>query len=227
MPLLDAAQAQKHVTVNEALMRADVLGAARVEDRTRSAPPAEPEDGDMHIVGPAAAGDWAGHAGELALWLNGGWVFVAPWEGCVVWVAAERARLTRVGGAWVAGHLGGSPGGAATLARVVEIDHALAGAVSTTPAVIPDKAVVLGVTGRVLAAITGASAWALGVAGSPDRYGAGYGTGAGSYAHGVTGQPQAYYGATALAITASGGAFTGGTVRLAVHLLELSPSAAV
>ncbi len=194
MPLLDAAQAQKHVTVNEALMRADLLGAARVEERGRTAPPAEPVDGEVQLVGAGATGDWAGHAEELALHLNGGWVFVAPWAGCNVWVAAERTRLTWDGGAWVAGHLGGSAGGAATLARVVEIDHALSGAVSNTSAVIPDKAVVLGVTGRVITAITGVSGWSLGVAGSPDRYGSGYGTGAGSYAHGVTGQPQAYYG---------------------------------
>jgi Protein of unknown function (DUF2793) len=227
MPLLDAAQAQKHVTVNEALMRADLLSAARVEERGRAAPPIAPADGEMQIVGAAATGDWAGHEDELALYLNGGWVFVAPWGGCAVWVAAERTRLTWDGGAWVPGQLGGSPGGAATLARVVEVDHPVSGAVSTTAPVIPDKAVVLGVTGRVVAAITGASGWSLGVAGSPDRYGSGYGTGAGSYAHGVSGQPQAYYGGTALTVTASGGAFTGGTLRLAVHLLELSPPAAV
>jgi hypothetical protein len=85
---------------------------------------------------------------------------------------------------------------------------------------------VLGVTGRVLTELTGATGWSLGVTGSPDRYGTGYGTGAGSFAHGVTGQPQAYYGQTELAVTAEGGAFTGGTVRLAVHLLDLQPPAA-
>ena len=225
MPLLDAAQAQKHVTVNEALMRADVLGAGRVEDRHLTEPPATPLDGHAHIVGAGATGAWAGRDGELALFLNGGWEFVVPWDGCTVWVAAERTRLTRLGGVWTQEQGGISPGGAATMARIAEIDHVVAGAVSTTAPVIPDKAVVLGVTGRVLAAITGASGWSLGVAGSPDRYGAGYGTGAGAYAHGVTGQPQAYYGGTPLVLTAQGGAFAGGTVRLAVHLLELQPPA--
>lgn len=227
MPLLDAAQAQKHVTVNEALMRADLLGAARVESRGLAGPPAGPADGEVHIVGAGATGAWAGHDGALALYLNGGWNFVAPWGGCTVWVATERARLTWDGGFWVAGHVAGSPGGAATLARVVEMDHALSGTVSTTAPVIPDKAVVLGVTGRVVTGIIGASGWSLGVPGSPDRYGSGYGTGAGSFAQGVTGHPQAYFGATPLAITAIGGAFGGGVLRLAVHLLELSPPAAV
>jgi hypothetical protein len=227
MPLLDAAQAQKHVTVNEALVRADALGCGRVEDRDRTEPPATPAEGRVHIVGAGATGDWAGHDGALALFLNGGWEFISPWGGCSVWVASERTRVTRQGGAWLAGHAGGSPGGAATLMRVAEIDHALSGSVSQTAPVIPDKAVVLGVTGRVTVQITGASSWSLGVPGSPDRYGSGYGTGAGSYAQGVTGQPQAYYGVTPLAITAQGGSFSGGKVRLAVHLLELSPPAAV
>jgi hypothetical protein len=177
-------------------------------------------------VGAGATGAWAGHDGELALFLNGGWGFVTPWDGCAVWVAAERTRVTWVADSWTQEEGGTSPGGAATAARIIEIDHALAGAVSTTAAIIPDKAVVLGVTGRVLTEITGATGWSLGVTGSPDRYGTGYGMGAGSFAHGVTGQPQAYYGQTALAVTAEGGAFTGGTVRLAVHLLELQPPAA-
>ena len=227
MPLLDAAQAQKHVTVNEALMRADVLGAGRVEDWHLTEPPAVPVDGHAHIVGAAATGAWAGHDGDLVLFLNGGWEFVAPWDGCAVWVAAERTRVTRVGGVWTQDQSGVSPGGAATMARIVEIDHVLAGAASTTESVIPDKAVVLGVTGRVLAAVTGATGWSLGVAGSPDRYGSGYGTAAGAYAHGVTGQPLAYYGGTPLLITGQGGAFTGGTLRLAVHMLELQPPAEI
>ena len=239
MPLLDAAQAQKHVTVNEALMRADVLAAGRVEDRHLVEPPAMPGDGHAHIVAAGAVGAWAGHEGELALFLNGGWEFVAPWDGCAVWVAAERIRVTRIGGAWTQEGGGArprrrrgprrrrEPGGAATAGRIVEIDHAPDAAVSTTVPVIPDKAIVLGVTGRVLTEIAGAATWSLGVEGSPDRYGSGYGVGAGSYAHGVTGQPQAYYGGTPLVLTAEGGAFSGGTVRLAVHLMELVPPEAV
>ncbi len=192
MPLLDAAQAQKHVTVNEALMRADVLSAARVEDRHLVEPPAVPVDGYAHIVGAGAIGAWAGRDGDVAVFLNGGWEFVVPWDGYAVWVAAERTRVRRIGGVWTQEEGGSSPGGAATNGRVIELDHVPEGAVSTTVPVIPDKAIVLGVTGRVVAEVTGATGWSLGVDGSPDRYGSGYGVGVGAYAHGVTGQPQAY-----------------------------------
>ena len=225
---MGAAQAQKHVTINEAMSRTDALASARVESRDAIAPPADPTDGEAYIVGPLASGDWIGQDGDLALFLNGGWDFVRPWSGCVVWVEAERTHVTYDDGVWVAGRTGGGAGGAVTLTRIAEVDHTLnAGATSTTPEVIPDKAVVLGITARVIEDITGATGWSLGVAGSPDRYGSGYGVALNSFAHGVTSQPQAYFGATALELTSAGGAFTGGKVRVAVHYAELTPPVAV
>ncbi|MEM1383133.1 MAG: DUF2793 domain-containing protein [Pseudomonadota bacterium] len=223
--LLDAAQAQKHVTVNEALLRVDALAARRVESFGATMPPTGVE-GQAHVVGTSATGDWLGHDGEIAIWLNDGWDFVAARIGWRVLDGATGEEAVFDGTAWVPGGIAVSPTGAQTVMRVAEIEHTLAaGATSTTAAVIPDKAVVIGVTARVTGAIGGASTWSMGVAGSTDRYGTGYGTGAGSYAHGVTGQPLAYYGDTALVLTAEGGNFSGGTVRLAVHYMALTPPA--
>jgi hypothetical protein len=87
--------------------------------------------------------------------------------------------------------------------------------------------IVLGVTGRVTAGITGAASWSLGVTGSPDRYGSGIGASLNSFAHGVTGSPLVYYGGSSLLLTAEGADFTGGTVRLAVHYFEVSPPRSV
>ncbi|MGD1925839.1 MAG: DUF2793 domain-containing protein [Paracoccaceae bacterium] len=224
MPLLDAAQAQKHVTVNEAIVRADALAARQVQSRSESVPPATPADGSVYIVGASASDDWAEHDFDLALFLNGGWAFVAPWEGAHFWIVDEAVTANFIGGTWILERISNSTGGAYSFARVIEVDHELAAAPSSiTPNVIPDKAIVLGVTGRVIQEITGANDWSLGVPGSVNRYGTGYGTGLGAFAHGVTGQPQAYFGATPIEITSNGPAFTGGLVRLAVHLLELSP----
>ena len=226
MPLLDAAQAQKHVTVNEALVRADVLGAARVEARDLTAPPGSPVDGQAWIVAAGGSGDWAGHDDELALFLNGGWAFVAPWAGARFWVVAEAVPVIWTGTNWKTNLTALSPGGATTAQKIVEVDHTLAvAATSTTAAIIPDKAVVFGVTGRVTTEITGATGWSLGVSGATTRYGSGYGTTLAAFAHGVSGQPQAYYGGTALEITAEGGSFTAGAIRLAVHCLEIAPPA--
>lgn len=224
LPLLDAAQAQKHVTLNEALVRADALAAGRVETLGAGVPPASPVDGEAHVVGAGATGGWAGQDDAVALWVNGGWVFVAPWSGLRLWHEAGQTVVTWRDGAWHAGAQAGSQGGAASFARIAEIDHVLgAGATSTTAAIIPDKAVVIGVTGRVTTAIAGATSWSLGVSGAASRYGSGYGVTVGAFAHGVSSQPQAYYGGSALLVTAGGGDFSAGAIRLAVHFLEIAP----
>lgn len=222
LTLLDAAQAQKHVTVNEAFARLDALAAARVEDLVLATPPGSPAEGDVWGVPSGATGDWSGQDGRLAVWLSGGWEFMDPMEGWQVWNAATNSRFTRVAGQWIEAGPVESAGGAQTLFRIAEIDHSVSGASSTTAAFIPDKAIVLGVSARVLTTLTGATGWDLGVAGSTDRYGSGFGTAAGEVVEGVTGQPQAYYGGTSLVLSASGGSFTGGSVRIAVHYLAIT-----
>ena len=228
MPLLDAAQAQKHVTVNEALVRADILAAGRVESRSLSTPPATPGDGEAYVVGQAATGDWSGSEDSIALFLNGGWDFITPWIGAKLWIHDESVDAIFIGSGWETSAVSVSIGAARTSAKIIEIDHDLSsGTVSTTPAIIPDKAIVMGVTGRVITEITGPTSWSLGVSGSSDRYGSGYGLSVGAFAHGVTGQPQTYFGPTSLEITSDGPAFSSGTIRLAVHCLTLSPPDAV
>jgi hypothetical protein len=227
LTLLEEAQAQKHVTVNEALVRIDALAGGRVESAGATAPPPAPAEGEAHIVGTGATGDWAGEDGRIAIRINGGWAFATPRAGQAFWDAGAGVRRQFDGGAWQVSPVATARRGAATLARVIEADHVLAsGAISTTDPLIPDKAMVLGVTGRVDVAITGASSWQLGVSGSPDRYGAGIGTAEGSFIHGVTGWPTAYFGATSLLLTAIGGDFAGGQIRLAVHVLEVVPPSA-
>jgi len=224
LPYLDAAQAQKHVTVNEALARLDVIAARSAATMDLTAPPASPADGEAHVVATGATGAWAGADGQIAVFLNGGWDFVAPWAGLRLWVDAIHGFALFVGTAWAIDWQGQSPQGALTLPRVVEIDHVVAaGAASATAAFIPDKAVVLGVTARVTGAVGGATGWSLGVTGSADRYGTGFGTALNAFAHGVTASPLAYFGGSSLLLTAEGSAFTGGTVRIAAHLFELSP----
>jgi len=60
LPYLAAAQAQTHVTHNEALRLLDAMVQLAMLDRTRSALPGAPADGDRHIVASGATGLWAG-----------------------------------------------------------------------------------------------------------------------------------------------------------------------
>lgn len=230
LPLLASGQAQKHVTVNEALARLDAVAQLRVISDTAAAPPGSAVDGQAWIVAPGASGGWAGQESRIALFVNGGWDFLVPKPGWSAWIEDSGTRVEYVSGpGWVGEGTGGSPSGAMTKLRVWELSHVLsAGGSSTVTGAVPANSVVFGVTGRVTTAIGGSvSSWSLGVPGSTNRYGSGLGTGQNSYALGLTGAPVTYYTAEDLVLTADSGSFSGGEVMLAVHGLVIQPPAAV
>jgi hypothetical protein len=108
----------------------------------------------------------------------------------------------------------------------LEFDHEFeAGGQNLTTIVIPSHAQVVGVTGRVTETIVGSGliGWQLGVDGSDNRYASSLGLGRNSYVVGLSGQPVTYYADTPLKLTAQGGDFLTGSVRLAIHFLELIP----
>ncbi|ABS62543.1 conserved hypothetical protein [Parvibaculum lavamentivorans DS-1] len=230
LPYLEAAQAQKHVTVNEALRRLDALVQLSIVSRSLATPPDAPEEGARYIVAPSPTDMWEGRAGKVAAFIDGAWVFFMPGDGWRAWDEEAGELLVRSGGTWnTVGGAGGptSAHGATTRMSIVEGDHVLAAGTASTPDfMIPDRGIVLGVTGHVIEAVTGASAWHLGVADDPERYGNYIGVAPGSTVIGVSGMPCAYYGATPLLVTAQGAAFTGGKLRLAIHCLELTGPAA-
>lgn len=98
------------------------------------------------------------------------------------------------------------------------VEESLSGTTITTGLIIPDRAIVLGVVTEVTAAITGPAHFDVGIAGETSKYGGSLGLAAGSRNSGVTG-PTAFYSDTPIVLTAHGGAFTGGSVRVSVHYL--------
>lgn len=222
LPLVQAAQAQKHVTVNAGLGRLDALVQLRLVSTSTPVPP-EPASG-VYSVPSGAVNAWAGRTGAVAIASNAGWEFVTPALGWSAWIEDAGAGAIFDGTDWIEGAATLSEHGAGLSHRTIEIDHdLLPGVESTTGPVIPAQSIVFGVTGRVIEDIAGdATAFSLGIGGaSPDRYGSGYGLGAGSWLRGLTGSPLAYYVATPLTLTAQGGSFDGGRIRLAVHFAEL------
>lgn len=224
LPLLQAAQAQKHVTVNEALMRIDGMLAGVLVSDTVTLPPVGAVDGLAYAVPPGAVNEWAGQTGKIAIASNGGWVFVPAKFGWSAFVADRGMQAVFDGTTWQAGALSLSASGAGMRVGLTEIDHVIsAGATSVTTAVIPSYAMVVGVTARVTVAITGAAtSWQLGNPGAAGRFGSGLGLSAGSWARGVLAQPMAFYTPTPLELLPTGGNFAGGTVRLAVHYLDIA-----
>ncbi|MGJ3231347.1 MAG: DUF2793 domain-containing protein [Oceanicaulis sp.] len=104
LPWLMPAQAQKHVTVNEALGRLDALVAASVESRSLAAQPADPAEGEAYILPAGATGaQWDGFSEhDLAVFQDGAWLRIAPRRGLVVHVADEAGLLVHDGAGWVA-----------------------------------------------------------------------------------------------------------------------------
>ena len=101
LPYIDAAQAQKHVTHNEAIRGLDALVQTAIVTRTLSAPPAAPADGACYLLAAAGTGLWAGQAaGAVAAWQDASWVFYAPKTGWLVWIVDEAASVTWTGAAW-------------------------------------------------------------------------------------------------------------------------------
>ncbi len=100
LPYILAAQAQKHVTHNEALRILDGLVQLSVLDRDLTAPPGSPTDGDRYIVASGATGDWAGWDLNVALWTDGAWLRLPPRNGWRAWVEDEAVLLVRNGTGW-------------------------------------------------------------------------------------------------------------------------------
>jgi hypothetical protein len=100
LPYLAPAQAQKHVTHNEALRRLDAIVQLAVLDTALTEPPADPDEGDRYIVAAGGTGAWDGHDGEVAAFADGAWEFAAPESGWLSYDAATEGLLLFVGDAW-------------------------------------------------------------------------------------------------------------------------------
>tara|TARA_R110000787_G_scaffold200119_2_gene311157 strand:+ start:2354 stop:3733 length:1380 start_codon:yes stop_codon:yes gene_type:complete len=103
LPFIQPAQAQKHVTHNEAIKRLDVLVQAVVEDAALTSPPAGATEGDSYIVAPGGINAWEARDGEIATFYNNSWDFITPQKGWSVYVKNTDGPVTYTGATWVDG----------------------------------------------------------------------------------------------------------------------------
>ncbi|MEF2549571.1 DUF2793 domain-containing protein [Aurantimonas sp. E1-2-R+4] len=92
LPYVMPAQAQKHVTHNEAIDILDIAVQLMVESATVLDPPVTPAEGTRFVVPPAATGVWTGESGNIAVYSTGGWRFLPPANGMRAWVK-DSAQL--------------------------------------------------------------------------------------------------------------------------------------
>lgn len=117
-----------------------------------------------------------------------------------------------------------APHGGAIFAGCLEQLVTLSGATTNSAVQIPNGAIVLAVSNRVVTAITGATSYSCGVSGNPSQFGSSLGVAAGSTNLGLIG-PNPFYANAPVLYTAAGGNFTGGQVRMTIHYLMPSVAA--
>jgi hypothetical protein len=224
LPLIAASQAQKHVTHNEALLRLDALVALSVIDRDLAAPPVSPADGERYLVAAGASGDWVDQDDRIAVFQAGAWIFLVPREGWTAWIEDEGRHIAYHAGAWMAG-IAASQSGATIALEILEEEVTTSASASLDTTIeIPDRAIVFAVSTRTTEAVSGAVSYDCGIAGEPGKFGATLGVAAGSANSGVIG-PAPFYAAAPVRLTANGGDFSGGKIRVAIQFMRCAAPA--
>ncbi|SDR39816.1 DUF2793 domain-containing protein [Pseudovibrio sp. Tun.PSC04-5.I4] len=234
LPFIMTAQAQKHITHNEALRLLDGLVQMRIINATSTTPPSAPDEGDAYIIAAPATDVWTDWEKDVAFYTDGSWFRFPAIDGMRAWDAEASTLLVYTVGSWKAlpealnllksaplvqvakGPLGGTTG----LGVLEETLASLSGSSVATTIAIPDRSICFGVSTRTMTVITGATSFDCGINGEPSKFGGSLGVAAGSTNLGIIG-PQGFYADTPIHLTANGGDFTGGTVSVAIHYLSI------
>jgi len=100
LPYLAPAQAQKHVTVNDALRALDSLVRTRVKSAVLNAPPAQPGEGEIYLVPAGGDQSWGAPAGWLAAFQDGAWRRFEPQSGWLIYLEEGGHFLHHDGADW-------------------------------------------------------------------------------------------------------------------------------
>lgn len=104
LPFLTLGQAQKHVTVNESLLRLDAVVQLSVVSATTTAQPASPSDGQAYILPSGKTGAYwdAMNAFSIAYYRDGIWEQITPHEGWLAYIQDTDKLCAHTGAAWSA-----------------------------------------------------------------------------------------------------------------------------
>ena len=233
IPLLAAAQSQKHITVNEALARLDALAQIRIQSLGVLSPPLNPLDGTCYSVPNGATGVWNGQEGLLAIFANGGWEFVTPKEGWRAWLVDQSQERVFDGANWAQLYSGNhmlvnqQPFGSAFCFALDEYEHAVtAGNTNDLAASIPDYSWITAISFRVVEEVilTGASSWRLGTDTNSTQFGTSLPTGLNEVGFTATTKRFYFYPNTPIIrLQAGSGDFESGKIRFAIHTMCYTP----
>ena len=100
LPYIMAAQAQKHVTHNEALRLLDDVVQISVASRSLNEPPEDVSEGQSFIVATNSTGAWLNRENQIAGWQDGAWQFHEPRDGWVAWDQSSQGLVVFSSGSW-------------------------------------------------------------------------------------------------------------------------------
>jgi|GEM_PF-1079538 len=100
LPFIAPAQAQKHVTHNEAIRALDALVQLSLKSRALSSPPQVPEEGDRYYIAETASGSWQDKDGQITTFQDGSWAYFSPQIGWQTWIEDESVLQVWDGQAW-------------------------------------------------------------------------------------------------------------------------------
>ncbi len=103
LPFIVPGQAQKELFHNEAVAAIDSILHAAVETGPAADPPSDPEPGESWIVASGAGAAWSGKSASIATWTGGGWRFVPPVAGMLVWNKQSALWMRWTGSQWSEG----------------------------------------------------------------------------------------------------------------------------
>jgi len=99
--LLAPGQANKTVTVNEALSRVDTLINMDVQSRTQLSPLTDPDIGDIFILSATGTGLWENFSpGSLIIWKGQKWESLPTISGMIAFVQDESRHIYFDGAQW-------------------------------------------------------------------------------------------------------------------------------
>lgn len=101
LPYILPAQAQKHVTHNEALRHLDAIVQLVVISADRVTPPSTALPGDRYIVGLGSSGAWAGQDGMIAVADGSGWAFYGALSGWRADDLSSNRQIRFDGTTWI------------------------------------------------------------------------------------------------------------------------------
>lgn len=163
---------------------------------------------------------FTGAQGEVVVDTTNNRVVVQDGSTAGGWAAAKLSEVVTLS---ALSTIAQAANGANIQVGVIETLVTVLGSSTTASVQIPANCIVLSVGALVVTTITGPTSFEVGVSGNLTQFGSGLSLSAGSTNYGLIG-PTAFYSPTSLIVTASGGTFASGQVRLSIHTIVANPS---